>query len=170
MIEEYDDHLALMQILSKKLSPINFAIPEEAKKSYQYLIEEYLFTSYDMAKLKDKVIDVYCERVRDCQYDSQSDYIPDIYEISDLIDYENMEILREFYTRCDFSENDIEDIILGYYIQNVSYALSDWVEQILFEQGFPVGKSTSCFTESTNRMVFDKKYAPQNIMFYEFLY
>ena len=174
-MENFDDRLSLLQILSRDMAPVNRSLPKDVEESYQYLLAQYLYTSYDKKRLEKRVIEVYFENMKDSGYDGEYNYStnfePDVFEISDMIDYENMEILRSYYKDYNYNDEDIDDVIIGYYIQSISYVLSDWVEEILLAQGYPVRRGlSSSMNESLDKFLLDRKHAPQNIMFYEFLY
>ncbi|MCX8074135.1 MAG: hypothetical protein N2749_00925 [Clostridia bacterium] len=166
-MNEFEDRLALIQIIGKAISPVNYPVPTMVQDSFLMLLDRYMCTPYNMARLKERVLEIYQDRM--LAYKNEYGYIPDVYEIADFIDEENMEIIRDFYSSYQYTSDEI-DIILGNYIHGISYGLSDIVTQILLEQGLPFIKGLSELSLKPSKKDLDSMYKPQIIMFYEMCY
>jgi hypothetical protein len=166
-MNEFEDDIAIINMVSKVIRPCSNPVSPMVQNSYKYLVEKHLLTPYDMQRLKQRVRDIYCDRL--LVNEDEPGYIPDAYEIADFINEENMEIIRDFYKNYMYSCDEIENII-GNYIHNVGYGMEDWVMQALMEDGMAFSRGLSELSLKPSKESLDAQYSPQNIMFYEFLY
>lgn len=156
-----NEHLGMVKYTGKELISQGYNIGMSTfAKDWNYIVENLIINPYN-ARFQNQIKDVYFE-IMLREGTVIENYIPTISDISDEIDEINMEIIYDFYKGYGYSEENI-DIILGNYIQEFC-VLEDWIETELQNLGYPyLGASLFYLYE------IKKCYAPQNILFIEFL-
>lgn len=134
-MQEFDDLCTQIQLVKNKLiaqgerpslQPLNSG-------NYQYLVEHVLYTGFNKAKLKARLREIYYDMMASQSEDRGED--PDLYEIVEAVDEENMAILLSFYMQLGWREEEIDNVV-GHYWHDIGCMLDDWVEEILREEGY----------------------------------
>lgn len=165
-MEEFENPKNMIQLIGKKMYIQGYKAPDvlpPLDKSYEYLINNVLNTMLNPEKFIELVYSIYMDRLSV----SGGHSVPSLYEIVDLIDEENLNIIKEFYTQLGYNEDEI-DIIEGNYIQDITGHLEQWVMRVLQEKGLAF-RDTTYYNFYEERTLLVKQYAPQNILLIEFL-
>jgi hypothetical protein len=93
--------------------------------------------------------------------------LPDLYEIVDDIDEENILIIDEFYKMSNRGTEEADNAFATYF-QDMSSYMDDWVADVLRDEGVPyIGLTAMEMYEKRHQLV--KNLNGQNILFAEML-
>jgi hypothetical protein len=167
-MDEFEDSVALLTLTKNRLLREGYMnklqevdVPDSQR--YNYLLYHALYTMHNRERFADRIRNIYWDVML-----RQEAPIPELYDIVDIIDEENMIIIQEFYRAYDYSENDI-DIAIAHYTQDVNCVLDDWVAQILRDDGVPyMGFTVSEMFERQHMSV--ASLGAQNVLIKELLY
>lgn len=172
-MDELDDYVGGLIYVKNKLlaqgykaTPAIFIEPT-TKARYQYLLEHVLISMYSSDIFRQRVKEIYAELT----YTGDGEYVvPELYDVVDAVDEENIKIISEFFSAYDYEDDEIDNVI-AHYTTDVNCMLDEWVANYLGEQGIPfMGRP---LIEMYGKKVhFEYKYninGPLNILVKEFI-
>ena len=132
-MREFDDVLEQANIMKSCMLLMSASGPMEPLPSlnrmevYDHLVRTTLYSIINKEKFIYRVKEAYDDLLL------TNDTVPELYEIVEYIDDENVAILYSFYEGAQIMSEEDFEIVMAHYIQDISCMLDDWVEEILKE-------------------------------------
>lgn len=130
---------------------VRYPAPDFIKKSYNHLVRKVIASKYTPEILKDRVQEIYFELVNkgarligsgmsDVYEMFDANNVPDLQEIAEIINDENIEIISIFYRDYALAEEEIDNV-LAKYNHEIGSSIDLWVEDILRLYNYPYSGS-----------------------------
>lgn len=128
-MQEFDDFPTQIQLVSNRLMGLGQLEMRPLKAdSYHYLVQNTLYSAFNRTALRARTIEVY----KDILNGEGTE--PSVYDIMEVIDEENVEIIATFYSGFKWGEEDIDNVI-AHYKHNIGCMLDEWITEILQGEG-----------------------------------
>lgn len=122
-----------MNIVKRGIGSLSSGKHNHTKETFDYLKESVLCSLYNESAFEMRVKEVYFER-------NWADEPPNIHDITESLDNENIAIITSFYEDYNYPEEVIDEIV-SHYNTIITMHLDDWVEGCLFKMGYPYSGS-----------------------------
>ena len=163
-----DDNKSIIQYVSKTITldsvNDNF-FDKHADDLWLYLVDRILATKENITVMNNRIEHIYMDRCS--ALDPDENYCgfrsPDLYEIVDAIDEENLDIINDFFFSNNYSEEVVE-IMMGRYMQDFACTMDDAVQERLDNLGY-----TYEGVPRYNQMIVEQQCLPQNVILVKFL-
>lgn len=130
-MDEFDDNMTQIQLISNKLMHQGYQMELKPLNSdtYFYLTQNVIYSGFNKIMLRNRVKEVYKDMLM-----ANDNEVPELYDVVDAIDEENVAILYAFYNGYNWDDEEIENII-AHYKHNIACMLDDYITEIFQDEG-----------------------------------
>ncbi|MEG0728257.1 MAG: hypothetical protein RR420_01405 [Anaerovoracaceae bacterium] len=167
-MNEFEDHKNIITMVSraKDFTVATETMCDDTANLYEYLVTNHLLVKGD--DFTNIVMDIYMSLLK-------IDEIPALSSIEDYIVDENVTIISNFFREYGYDEITIHHMIVRY-VEDISYYHYDEIKTSLTNMGVPYIEGMDDLIQTKDfknselvKEVVEKKYFPQQILFYEFM-